>query len=310
MIASRAPLPESSASEPSGLKIRRRATKPGASGGESSSTPSAPGPAWRSQSLPHRRRREREAELGGLHDQVVVAERLPLLEPHRAHHARRGVAARRALCTACATSPRVAAGDVDRRRARQLAQPRELALGVAARAPLHAPRRRRAAAPRSRAPGAPTATRRPRRRGAPPRRLPPRPSPRRGRRSGGRARRAPSRARPAASGGGSRRSRAARRRAAPRPRRAARARASRAGRRCARSRRRPRDCARAGRRAARARRRPRAAARSARGPAGPAAGAGRARRARRAGRGRSRRRRADAGPAAIRPSISACARRA
>ena len=33
-IASRAPLPDSSASEPSGLKIRRRATKPGSSGGE------------------------------------------------------------------------------------------------------------------------------------------------------------------------------------------------------------------------------------------------------------------------------------
>ena len=49
-IASRAPLPDSSASEPSGLKIRSRATKPGASGGESSSTPSAPGPAWRSHS--------------------------------------------------------------------------------------------------------------------------------------------------------------------------------------------------------------------------------------------------------------------
>ena len=48
MIASRAPLPDSSASDPSGLKMRRRATKPGASGGESSSTPSAPGPVWRS----------------------------------------------------------------------------------------------------------------------------------------------------------------------------------------------------------------------------------------------------------------------
>ena len=48
MIASRAPLPDSSASEPSGLKMRSRATKPAASGGESSSTPSAPGPVWRS----------------------------------------------------------------------------------------------------------------------------------------------------------------------------------------------------------------------------------------------------------------------
>ena len=48
MIASRAPLPDSSASDPSGLKIRSRATNPGASGGDSSSTPSAPGPVWRS----------------------------------------------------------------------------------------------------------------------------------------------------------------------------------------------------------------------------------------------------------------------
>ena len=50
MIASRAPLPESSASEPSGLKIRRRATNPGSSAVASSSTPSAPTPRWRSHS--------------------------------------------------------------------------------------------------------------------------------------------------------------------------------------------------------------------------------------------------------------------
>ena len=52
-IASRAPLPDSSASEPSGLKIRSRATKPGSSAGASSSTPSAPTPRWRSHSAPH-----------------------------------------------------------------------------------------------------------------------------------------------------------------------------------------------------------------------------------------------------------------
>ena len=51
MIASRAPLPDSSASDPSGLKIRRRATKPGSSGGDSSSTPSDPTPRWRSHSI-------------------------------------------------------------------------------------------------------------------------------------------------------------------------------------------------------------------------------------------------------------------
>jgi hypothetical protein len=50
MIAWRAPLPDSSASEPSGLKIRSRATKPGAPAGDSSRTPSAPGPEWRSHS--------------------------------------------------------------------------------------------------------------------------------------------------------------------------------------------------------------------------------------------------------------------
>ena len=50
MIASRAPLPDSSASDPSGLKIRSRATNPGSSGAESSSTPSPPTPRWRSHS--------------------------------------------------------------------------------------------------------------------------------------------------------------------------------------------------------------------------------------------------------------------
>ena len=50
-IASRAPLPDSSASLPSGLKIRRRATKPGSSGCLSTRTPSAPGPKCGSQSF-------------------------------------------------------------------------------------------------------------------------------------------------------------------------------------------------------------------------------------------------------------------
>ena len=56
MIASRAPLPDSSASDPSGLKMRSRATKPGASAGASSSTPSAPGPVWRIAESAHARR--------------------------------------------------------------------------------------------------------------------------------------------------------------------------------------------------------------------------------------------------------------
>ena len=53
MIASRAPLPDSSASEPSGLKMRSRATKPRSSGGCSSSTPSAPTPVWGAHSAAH-----------------------------------------------------------------------------------------------------------------------------------------------------------------------------------------------------------------------------------------------------------------
>ena len=51
MIASRAPLPDSSASLPSGLKIRSRATKPGSSGWVRSRTPSAPGPKCGSHSF-------------------------------------------------------------------------------------------------------------------------------------------------------------------------------------------------------------------------------------------------------------------
>ncbi len=50
MIASRAPLPDSSASLPSGLKMRRLATNPRSVGGDSSSTPSAPTPKCGSHS--------------------------------------------------------------------------------------------------------------------------------------------------------------------------------------------------------------------------------------------------------------------
>ena len=49
MTASRAPLPDSPDSEPSGLKIRSRATKPGSSGSDSSRIPSEPTPVWTSQ---------------------------------------------------------------------------------------------------------------------------------------------------------------------------------------------------------------------------------------------------------------------
>ena len=49
MTASRAPLPDSSASEPSGLKIRSRATNPGSVGSLSSRMPSEPMPVCASQ---------------------------------------------------------------------------------------------------------------------------------------------------------------------------------------------------------------------------------------------------------------------
>ena len=49
IAASRTPLPDSSASEPSGLKIRSDATKPGSSVRESSRIPSAPSPVCGAQ---------------------------------------------------------------------------------------------------------------------------------------------------------------------------------------------------------------------------------------------------------------------
>ena len=50
ITASRTPLPDSSASEPSGLKILRSATKPRSVGWESSRMPSEPIPVWGAQS--------------------------------------------------------------------------------------------------------------------------------------------------------------------------------------------------------------------------------------------------------------------
>ena len=49
MTASRTPLPDSSASEPSGLKMRREATMPRSSVSDSSRMPSAPTPVWKAQ---------------------------------------------------------------------------------------------------------------------------------------------------------------------------------------------------------------------------------------------------------------------
>ena len=64
---------------------------------------------------------------GRLDDQVVVAQRLPLLELHGSDHA----------VQLGGDVVRVAAGDVERADVGQLAHPRELALGVAAGAGLH-----------------------------------------------------------------------------------------------------------------------------------------------------------------------------
>ena len=85
MTASRTPLPDSSASEPSGLKIRSSATNPGSSVSRiSSSTPSEPIPVCGAQSARTRAGGQLERQLTFLDDDVVVAERLPLLEAHGA----------------------------------------------------------------------------------------------------------------------------------------------------------------------------------------------------------------------------------
>ncbi len=82
ITASRTPLPDSSASEPSGLKIRSAATKPRSAGSDSSRMPSDRTPVWGSQSAWIRlgvssKGRSRSSTIS-----VVVAQGLPLLEPH------------------------------------------------------------------------------------------------------------------------------------------------------------------------------------------------------------------------------------
>ncbi len=86
MIASRAPLPDSSASEPSGLKMRRWATKPRFSGCESSSRPSDPSPLCGAQMRRIALRRQLERQLVALDDHVVVPQRVPLLESQTGAH--------------------------------------------------------------------------------------------------------------------------------------------------------------------------------------------------------------------------------
>ena len=88
----------------------------------------------RRRSAPSHSRRTRaggelERELVALDDQVVVAEGLPLLEAH-GHAASESRISR-------AIGRRIAPGDVDHAHARELAHPRQLALGVVARAALH-----------------------------------------------------------------------------------------------------------------------------------------------------------------------------
>ena len=134
-IASRAPLPDSSASEPSGLKIRSRATKPGSSGGASSSTPSAPTPVWRSHSAPHpvgvsatggpRARRSGSRCPGPATSRSGGHCRGDSMACPQGPAPRRPRPRARRPVTSTSVTPA------------QLAHPRQLALGVAAGAPLH-----------------------------------------------------------------------------------------------------------------------------------------------------------------------------
>ena len=64
------------------MKIRSRASDRASSGSESSRMPSANTPVWGAQIARIRPGVSVERERGGLHDQVVVAQRLPLLEVH------------------------------------------------------------------------------------------------------------------------------------------------------------------------------------------------------------------------------------
>ncbi len=101
MIASRAPLPDSSASLPSGLKMRRLATNPRSVGGEQLEHAVGADAEVRVAEPSDAAGAERHGQRVALHDQVVVAQRLPLLEAHGAHHASR---ARTAACRVAAVS--------------------------------------------------------------------------------------------------------------------------------------------------------------------------------------------------------------
>ena len=107
--------------------MRRSATSAGSLGGESSSTPSANTPKCAWHRRPHARGRQLERQLVALDDQVVVAERLPLLESHQAAESRISSATEDGERSV--TSIGVVAGE--------LAHPRQLAARVVARAALH-----------------------------------------------------------------------------------------------------------------------------------------------------------------------------
>ena len=85
MTASRAPLPDSSASEPSGLKIRSRATNPALGRLAQQEDPVRADAGVRIADALDAAGRELERQGPLLEDEVVVAERLPLLETDRGH---------------------------------------------------------------------------------------------------------------------------------------------------------------------------------------------------------------------------------
>ena len=141
MIASRAPLPDSSASVPSGLKILRSATCAGIlRAGELEHTVGEHAEVTLAEP-PHSCRRELERQLLALEDQIVVSQCLPLLESHlaslRAWSLLVGLTAPESRRISLGDIARVAHGDVDHAHARELPHPRQLALCVVARAPLH-----------------------------------------------------------------------------------------------------------------------------------------------------------------------------
>ena len=145
ITASREPLPDSSASEPSGLKIRSVATYAGSSLGDEQQDAVGADAEVRVAEPPDPRRRQLPRQLARLDDQVVVAERLPFLE--RASRPARSLQRGRQLVG------RAPAG-VERARRRPACASRSAGAWRSCGCGASSPRRRRSAAPRSRAPRA------------------------------------------------------------------------------------------------------------------------------------------------------------